>query len=209
MHAGLPRPALRRATAAAGWWSISIAAAAWQALSASAARGGDSRQTAEERRRWLEDGGATRSSRWRGTEKPTQEGPHRRRCATRALGPARTTGAQRIECFDISHTMGEAAVASCVVYRQACDAEGGVPPLNMREPTPGDDYAAMRQALTRRYERVLADEGKVPDLILIDGGRGQLNAARAALAELGMNDVMVVGVAKGPERKAGMEELVL
>jgi len=80
---------------------------------------------------------------------------------------------------------------------------------NMRELTPGDDYAAMRQALTRRYERVLADEGKVPDLILIDGGRGQLNAARAALAELGLNDVMAVGVAKGPERKAGMEELVL
>ena len=81
--------------------------------------------------------------------------------------------------------------------------------FNMRELTPGDDYAAMRQALTRRYERVTAGEGKVPDLILIDGGRGQLNAARAALAELGLNDVTMVGVAKGPERKAGMEELVL
>ena len=81
--------------------------------------------------------------------------------------------------------------------------------FNMRDLTPGDDYAAMRQALSRRYERVMAGEGKLPDLILIDGGRGQLNAARAALAELGLNDVTTVGVAKGAERKAGMEELVL
>ena len=66
----------------------------------------------------------------------------------------------------------------------------------------------MRQALTRRYERVSAEEGRLPDLILIDGGRGQVNTARAALAELGLNDVTVVGVAKGPERKPGLEELV-
>jgi excinuclease ABC subunit C len=81
--------------------------------------------------------------------------------------------------------------------------------FNMRELTPGDDYAAMRQALTRRYQRLSAGEGKVPDLILIDGGRGQVNAARAALAELGLSDIAVVGVAKGPERKPGLEELVL
>jgi excinuclease ABC subunit C len=117
--------------------------------------------------------------------------------------------AQRIECFDISHTMGEAAVASCVVYDRHGMQKAEYRRFNMRDLTPGDDYAAMRQALTRRFERVLAGEGKVPDLILIDGGRGQLNAARGALAELGMNDVMVVGVAKGPERRAGLEELVL
>ena len=117
--------------------------------------------------------------------------------------------AQRIECFDISHTMGEAAVASCVVYDRHGMQKSEYRRFNMRDLTPGDDYAAMRQALTRRYGRVLAGEGKIPDLILIDGGRGQLNAARAALAELGLNDVMAVGVAKGPERKAGLEELVL
>jgi excinuclease ABC subunit C len=81
--------------------------------------------------------------------------------------------------------------------------------FNMRDLTPGDDYAAMRQALARRYGRVSAEEGKMPDLILIDGGRGQVSAARAALADLGLNDLTLVGVAKGPERKAGMEELVL
>jgi excinuclease ABC subunit C len=138
-------------------------------------------------------------------EKTTQEG---RIVALReALGLPET--AQRIECFDISHTMGEAAVASCVVYDRHAMQKSEYRRFNMRDLTPGDDYAAMRQALTRRYERLAAGEGKVPDLILIDGGRGQLNAARAALAELGQNDLTVVGVAKGPERRPGMEELVI
>ena len=124
-----------------------------------------------------------------------------------ALGLPET--AQRIECFDISHTMGEAAVASCVVYDRHGMQKSEYRRFNMRDLTPGDDYAAMRQALARRYGRVTAEEGKIPDLVLIDGGRGQVGAARAALAELGLNDVTLVGVAKGPERKAGMEELVL
>src|SRR4029077_8226265 len=81
--------------------------------------------------------------------------------------------------------------------------------FNMRDLTPGDDYAAMRQAISRRYERVSAEEGKIPDLILIDGGRGQVSSARAALADLGLSDLTLVGVAKGPERKAGLEELIL
>jgi excinuclease ABC subunit C len=160
-----------------------------------------------ERSVWLEmaEKNARLALQQRAREKATQEG---RIVALReALGLPES--AQRIECFDISHTMGEAAVASCVVYDRHAMQKAQYRRYNMRELTPGDDYAAMRQALTRRYERVLADEGKVPDLILIDGGRGQLNAARAALAELGLNDVMAVGVAKGPERKAGMEELVL
>jgi excinuclease ABC subunit C len=141
----------------------------------------------------------------RAREKTTQEG--RIAALREALGLPET--AQRIECFDISHTMGEAAVASCVVYDRAGMQKSEYRRFNMRGLTPGDDYGAMRQALTRRYERVSAEDGKLPDLILIDGGRGQVNAARAALAELGLNDLTVVGVAKGPSRKAGLEELIL
>jgi len=168
-------------------------------ISAGAARG--------ERRIWVEmaEKNARLALAQRLREKSTQEG---RIVALReALGLPES--AQRVECFDISHTMGEAAVASCVVYDRHALQKAEYRRFNMRELTPGDDYAAMRQALTRRYERVSAGEGKMPDLILIDGGRGQLNAARAALADLGLNDVSVVGVAKGPERKAGLEELVL
>jgi excinuclease ABC subunit C len=117
--------------------------------------------------------------------------------------------AQRIECFDISHTMGEATVASCVVYDRHALQKAEYRRFNIRDVTPGDDYAAMRQALARRYGRVAAGEGKVPDLILIDGGRGQVSAAQAALAELGLSDVAVVGVAKGPARKPGHETLLL
>jgi excinuclease ABC subunit C len=117
--------------------------------------------------------------------------------------------AQRIECFDISHTMGEAAVASCVVYDRHAMQKGEYRRFNLRDITPGDDYAAMRQALARRYERVGAEGGKVPDLVLIDGGKGQVAAGRLALAELGMHDMAVVGVAKGPERKPGLEELIV
>jgi len=138
-------------------------------------------------------------------EKATQE--NRIVALREALGLPDT--AQRIECFDISHTMGEAAVASCVVYDRAGMQKSEYRRFNMRDLTPGDDYAAMRQALTRRYGRVSAEDGKIPDLILIDGGRGQVNAARAALADLGLNDLTLVGVAKGPERKAGLEELIL
>jgi len=141
----------------------------------------------------------------RARDRTTQEG--RLLALREALGLPDTT--QRIECFDISHTMGEAAVASCVVYDRHALQKTEYRRFNMRELTPGDDYAAMRQALARRYERVSAGEGKIPDLVLIDGGRGQLNAARAALADLGLNDVTVVGVAKGPQRKSGLEELVL
>jgi len=117
--------------------------------------------------------------------------------------------AQRIECFDVSHTMGEAAVASCVVYDRHAMQKGEYRRFNLRDITPGDDYAAMRQALTRRYERVSAEEGRMPDLVLIDGGRGQVTAARMALAEIGLHEVIVVGVAKGELRKPGLEALIL
>ena len=160
-----------------------------------------------ERRVWIEmaEKNARLALARRAIEKTTQEG---RIVALReALGLPET--AQRIECFDISHTMGEAAVASCVVYDRHAMQKSEYRRFNMRDLTPGDDYAAMCQALTRRYQRVAADGGKIPDLILIDGGREQVNAARGALAELGLNDVAVVGVAKGAERKAGLETLIL
>jgi excinuclease ABC subunit C len=118
-------------------------------------------------------------------------------------------GASRVECFDISHTMGEATVASCVVYDREQMQKSEYRRFNIRGVTPGDDYGAMRQVLTRRYERVTAEAGKVPDLILIDGGKGQVGVARSVLADLGLHQVCVVGVAKGPERKPGMEELII
>jgi excinuclease ABC subunit C len=118
-------------------------------------------------------------------------------------------GSQRIECFDISHTMGEATVASCVVYDRQQLQKSEYRRFNIHGVTPGDDYGAMHQVLARRYERVSAEGGRIPDLILIDGGRGQVGAARAALADLGLHQACVVGVAKGPQRKPGTEELVL
>jgi excinuclease ABC subunit C len=116
--------------------------------------------------------------------------------------------AQRIECFDVSHTMGEAAVASCVVFDNGALLGGEYRRYNIRLAAPGDDYAAMREVLTRRYRRTISGEGKVPDLVLIDGGRGQLNVAREVLVELGMSEVALVAVAKGEERKPGMEQLL-
>jgi len=115
---------------------------------------------------------------------------------------------QRIECFDISHTMGEAAVASCVVYDHAAMQPGEYRRFNISGIEPGDDYAAMRQTLERRYRRIVEGEGKMPDLVLIDGGKGQVSAARQALAELGIGEVPLLGVAKGETRKPGLEQLV-
>ena len=115
---------------------------------------------------------------------------------------------QRIECFDISHTMGEATVASCVVCEAGAMKRAEYRRYNIKGITPGDDFAAMRQALERRYGKVAAGEGVCPDLILIDGGKGQVSAARAILAELGLESVAMVGVAKGEGRKAGLETLI-
>ena len=114
----------------------------------------------------------------------------------------------RIECFDISHSMGEATVASCVVFDAEGPVRGQYRRYNIAGITPGDDYAAMHQALLRRFRRGM-DEGVLPDLLLIDGGSGQLAQARAVLDELGVTGVALVGVAKGEERRAGHEALVL
>ncbi len=116
---------------------------------------------------------------------------------------------QRIECFDISHTMGEATVASCVVFDATGMKNDQYRRFNIAGIEGGDDYAAMRQALSRRYSRLSAEDARLPDLVLIDGGKGQVASARDALAELGLNEVLIVGIAKGPERKAGMEQLIL
>jgi len=116
---------------------------------------------------------------------------------------------ERIECFDISHTMGEATVASCVVFGQEGPEKSQYRRFNIAGITPGDDYAAMRQALERRYRRIQAGEGKLPDILLIDGGKGQVQQALDVLVELGITGVPVVGVAKGEARKAGDETLIL
>ncbi|MDP1558054.1 MAG: excinuclease ABC subunit UvrC [Nitrosomonas sp.] len=118
------------------------------------------------------------------------------------------TGLSRIECFDISHTQGEATVASCVVYDNFSMRNSEYRRYNISGITPGDDYAAMRDALSRRYLKVAEGEGKLPDLILIDGGKGQVSTALDALTELGLNDAYLLGVAKGEGRKPGLEQLV-
>ena len=114
---------------------------------------------------------------------------------------------ERIECFDISHTLGESTVASCVVF----DVNGAVKTdyrrFNIDGVQAGDDYAAMEQALSRRYRRVKEGGGKVPDVLLIDGGKGQLRKAETVLEELQLEGVRLIAVAKGPERKAGSEQL--
>ena len=115
----------------------------------------------------------------------------------------------RIECFDISHTMGEATVASCVVYDNMAMRTAEYRRYNISGITGGDDYAAMRQALLRRYQKMQAGEGRRPDLILIDGGAGQLNVAVQVMEQLGLTGIQLMGVAKGTERKPGLEQLLL
>ena len=114
----------------------------------------------------------------------------------------------RMECFDISHTMGEATVASCVVFEQEGAVKSDYRRFNIEGITPGDDYAAMHQALTRRYTRLKKGEGKMPELLFIDGGKGQVSKAKEVLEELQVEGVKIIGVAKGVERKPGMETLI-
>ncbi|RDS86011.1 excinuclease ABC subunit UvrC [Dyella psychrodurans] len=116
---------------------------------------------------------------------------------------------RRIECFDISHTRGEATVASCVVFGPEGPEKSHYRRFNIAGITPGDDYAAMHQALTRRFRKVAEGEGARPDILLIDGGTGQVAQALDVLQELGITGIEVVGVAKGPGRRAGEETLIL
>jgi excinuclease ABC subunit C len=113
----------------------------------------------------------------------------------------------RVECFDISHTMGEAIVASCVVFDRNGAVKSDYRRFNINDITPGDDVAAMRQVLSRRFKRLQADGARLPDLVLVDGGKTQLNAAKSVFAELGIHHVQLMGVSKGPGRKAGYETI--
>jgi excinuclease ABC subunit C len=116
---------------------------------------------------------------------------------------------QRIECFDISHSSGEATVASCVVFDSSGARKADYRRFNIRDVAAGDDYAAMRQALERRFRRLRDEAAAMPDILLIDGGKGQVSQAIAVLGELAVTGVEVVGVAKGTTRKAGFETLIM
>ncbi|RPI16833.1 MAG: excinuclease ABC subunit UvrC [Lysobacterales bacterium] len=125
----------------------------------------------------------------------------------RELGLDRTP--QRIECFDVSHTMGESAIASCVVLGPEGPIKSDYRRFNLKDLTPGDDYAGLRQAVGRHYTRIARGEGTMPDVLFIDGGPGQLHAAREAFVALGTEGPLTVGVAKGVDRRAGQERLFL
>ena len=116
---------------------------------------------------------------------------------------------QRLECFDISHSSGEATVASCVVFGPEGPIKSDYRRYNIEGVTPGDDYAAMHQALTRRFSNIKDGEGKLPDILLVDGGKGQLAMAREVLEELAVPELILLGVAKGTTRKPGLETLFL
>ena len=115
---------------------------------------------------------------------------------------------ERIECFDVSHISGEATVASCVVFNHEGAVKADYRRFTIRGVSAGDDYAAISQAFQRRYSRIKKEEGKLPDLILIDGGKGQVSSVRAVVEELQLDEVVLLGVAKGRTRKPGMERLV-
>ena len=164
-----------------------------------------------QRRRWLEM--AEANARLALARRLAEEGSQQTRTSALidTLGieaPEGDPARLHVECFDISHTMGEATQAACVVYHDHAMQPSQYRRFNIDDVAPGDDYAAMRQALTRRYQRIARGEGSLPGLVLVDGGAGQVEVARQVFEELGLDAGVLVGVAKGPQRKVGLEELV-
>ena len=115
---------------------------------------------------------------------------------------------EHIECFDISHIKGEFTVASCVVFKHGVAKKSEYRKFNIEGVTPGDDYGAMEQAISRRYKRLISEGIKLPSLIFIDGGLGQLNIAKKIFNELNIESTRLIGIAKGDKRKAGLETLI-
>ncbi|WP_198949414.1 excinuclease ABC subunit UvrC [Halovibrio salipaludis] len=178
-----------------------------QALSNQAGR--DTRvrhRVRDERRRWLQMARTNAEETLR-SHLSNKETVYRRLLALRELLEMDEIPA-RMECFDISHSQGENTVASCVVFDENGPLKSDYRLYNIEGETAGDDYAAMGQVLRRRYRRIKAGDGKRPDLVFIDGGLGQLNVARTVFDELGIEDITLIGVAKGEARRAGMEELI-
>ena len=161
---------------------------------------------AGERRVWLTM--ATQNAELAISQRLAQKSTQEERLAALIDALGLPPGAQRFECFDVSHTMGERAVASCVVFDKHKMQTSEYRRFNVTPAQGGDDYAAMREALTRRFARIVAGESPIPDLLIIDGGKGQVGIAVAVLAEVGLSDVALIGVAKGEERKVGMEEII-
>jgi excinuclease ABC subunit C len=169
------------------------------------------RHPQESRRRWLEM--AEANARLALARRLAEEGSQmaRTRALIEALGldvSDAEADTLRVECFDVSHTAGEATQASCVVYANHQMRPSEYRRYNIEGIEPGDDYAAMRQVLSRRFAPVARGEAALPQLVLIDGGKGQVMVARQVFEELGLDPGVLIGVAKGEERKVGLEELV-